>query len=403
MKLPKGWRVAALEEVAEIQTGLSKSERREGPFVRMPYLRVANVQDGHFDLSEIKEIDVPEGMVERFRVRSGDVLLTEGGDFDKLGRGSVWKGQIKDCVHQNHIFVVRPHPKRLDTQFFAFQTQSPHGRAYFLSCSKQSTNLASVNSTQLRQFPALLPPLPEQHKIADILCTWDESLEKLDALITAKERRKKGLMQQLLTGKRRVKGAEAWKETRLSEVAEERIARNRENFDRSRLYAVTKAEGMVPMRERVQGATVERCKVVEKGWFAYNPMRINIGSIARWEGADPVMVSGDYVVFSTDEKRLLSDYLNHVRRSSAWCSFVGASGNGSVRIRIWFDDLGHFKFPLPPVKEQCAIADILDAGDDELRLLRDQRAAIERQKRGLMQQLLTGKTRTHGEEHGHTD
>lgn len=397
MKLPKGWRVAALEEIADIQTGLSKSERREGPFVRMPYLRVANVQDGHFDLSEIKEIDVPAGMVERFRVRTGDVLLTEGGDFDKLGRGSVWRGQIKDCVHQNHIFIVRPHPELLDTQFFAIQTQSPHGRAYFLSCSKQSTNLASVNSTQLRQFPALLPPLPEQRKIAEILGAWDDGLETLDALIAAKERRKKGLMQRLLTGERRVKG-KPWQTVRLATVAEEKSIRNDGAYDRSRLYAVTKAEGMVPMRERVQGATVERCKIVEKGWFAYNPMRLNIGSIARWQGEKPVMVSGDYVVFAADESKLLSDYLNHVRQSASWCSFTGASGSGSVRVRIWFDDLGRFSFPLPSLVEQRAIADILDACDEELRLLRAQRAAAERQKRGLMQRLLTGRvrTRTHG-------
>lgn len=279
--------------------------------------------------------------------------------------------------------------------FFMYADLSP-----FLT--RQGVGRYKLTKNALEKIPLLLPPLPEQRKIADILSTWDESLEKLDALISAKERRRKGLMQQLLTGKRRARGAAAWKVTRLSEVAEERIARNRENFDRSRLYAVTKAEGMVPMRERVQGATVDRCKVVEKGWFAYNPMRINIGSIARWEGENPVMVSGDYVVFSTDEERLLSDYFNQVRRSSAWCSFVGASGNGSVRIRIWFDDLGHFKFPLPPVNEQRAIADILAACDDELRLLRDRRAAVERQKRGLMQRLLTGKVRVKASgENGH--
>ena len=135
MKLSGHWHVMALEDVAEIQTGLSKSATRQGEFIRMPYLRVANVQDGHFDLSEIKEIDVPKDLVDRFRVRIGDVLLTEGGDFDKLGRGAVWHGQIKDCVHQNHIYVVRPYPNKLDARFFAFQTQGPSGRAYFQSCS----------------------------------------------------------------------------------------------------------------------------------------------------------------------------------------------------------------------------------------------------------------------------
>jgi type I restriction enzyme S subunit len=199
MKKVSHWHYASLEDVAEIQTGLSKSTSRQGEFVTMPYLRVANVQDGHFDLSEVKTIEVPKESVERFRVRPNDVILTEGGDFDKLGRGAVWRGQIKDCVHQNHLFVVRPDPKQLDVRFFAYQTQGPRGRAYFQSCSKQSTNLASINSTQLKQFPTALPPLPEQRKIADILSTWDEALETLDALIAAKDHQKQALMQQLLS------------------------------------------------------------------------------------------------------------------------------------------------------------------------------------------------------------
>ncbi len=393
MKTSKHWPMTSLEDVAEIQTGLSKSAARQGKFVQLPYLRVANVQDGHFDLTEIKEIDVPADMVDRFRVRTGDVLLTEGGDFDKLGRGAVWQGQIKDCVHQNHIFVVRPHPHKLDARFFALQTQGPRGRAYFQSCSKQSTNLASINSTQLRQFPAAVPPLPEQYKISDILTTWDTALEKLDALIAAKERRKKALMQQLLSGKRRYPGQIAVKFVKLSEVAKEKSIRNVNAFDRSRLFAVTKAEGMVPMRERVQGVTVNRCKIVEYGWFAYNPMRLNIGSIARWEGSAPVMVSGDYVVFCTYEERLLSTYLHYIRQSIPWAQFVGSSGNGGVRIRIWFDDLGRFRFPLPSLAEQQSTVTILGAADDELRLLQAKRNMVAQQKYGLMQRLLTGKVR----------
>jgi len=150
---------------------------------------------------------------------------------------------------------------------------------------------------------------------------------------------------------------------------------------------------MVPMRENVQGKTINRCQLVERGWFAYNPMRINIGSIARWEGESAVMVSPDYVVFRSKETHLLSGYLNHLRRGTAWADFVSAAGNGSVRIRIWFDDLGYFKFPLPALDEQRAIAAVLDTADAELRLLRQQRTALDQQKRGLMQQLLTGRIR----------
>ncbi len=279
-------------------------------------------------------------------------------------------------------------------QFLNAFLNSSIGQAAVQNLSMSSSGLRTLSVGRIREIPIPFPPLPEQRKIAEILTTWDEALEKLDALIAAQDRRKQGLMQQLLTGRRRLKGfAGKWKTVFLSEVAAEEGERNRSTLDRSRLYAVTKAEGMVPMRERVQGATVHRCKLVERGWFAYNPMRINIGSIARWEGQDPVMVSGDYVVFRADETRLLSDFLHYVRQSSAWAGFVGASGNGSVRIRIWFDDLGRFKFRLPPLDEQRAIDSVLDAHDEELRLLRAQRTALDQQKRGLMQRLLTGRVR----------
>lgn len=257
-----------------------------------------------------------------------------------------------------------------------------------------SDSMKKIQKGSFLGLSLMLPPLAEQQKIADILGTWDEALEKFDALIAAKDRRKQALMQQLLTGKRRLPGfTNRWKRVKLCDVAEECSIRNGLKLDRSRLFAVTKAEGMVPMRAHVQGTTINRCQIVERGWFAYNPMRINIGSIARWEEDDSVMVSPDYVVFRTKESLLLSGFLNHVRCAAPWSYFVGAAGNGSVRIRIWFDDLGYFEFPLPPLAEQSAIAAILDTADAELRLLRDQRAALDQQKRGLMQQLLTGRIR----------
>jgi len=360
----------------------------------MPYLRVANVQDGHFVLDEIKTIDVPIEAIERFLVKDGDLVLTEGGDSDKLGRGAIWRGQIKSCVHQNHLFVVRTRPEALDSCFLALLTQSTRGRAYFQSCSKQSTNLASINSSQLRQFPTALPPLPEQRKIADILSTWDVALTELDALIEAQERRKKALMQQLLTGKKRFPGFKGkWKKVGLGDVAENVADQNKGRMGTTSLYGVTKADGVVPMRDHVKGESFDRCKRVETDWFAYNPMRINIGSIARWQGAETVMVSGDYVVFRCHLDKLLPAYLEHLRQSWMWHSFVTRGGNGSVRIRIYFSDLAEFTFPCPPVEEQRQIAAFLDTVDQQLTLLRAQRTALDQQKRGLMQRLLTGKLR----------
>ena len=398
MKLSGHWHVMALEDVAEIQTGLSKSATRQGEFIRMPYLRVANVQDGHFDLSEIKEIDVPKDLVDRFRVRIGDVLLTEGGDFDKLGRGAVWHGQIKDCVHQNHIYVVRPYPNKLDARFFAFQTQGPSGRAYFQSCSKQSTNLASVNSTQLRQFPTALPALSEQRKIADILTTWDDALEKLDALITAKERHKKSLMQQLLTGNKRIKGFSSKRlTTKLGNLFTERVEQTRTDLP---LLSITADRGIVRRDDLVKRDTSSQDKSkylrIAPGDIGYNTMRMwqGVSALSALEG----IVSPAYTI-CTPNKRIDARFAAHFFKFHHTIHLFHRYSQGLV------DDTLNLKFPafatievtIPAdIEEQRQIANILDTCDEELRILCAKRTALDQQKRGLMQKLLTGKVRVGG-------
>ena len=164
--IPREWEVKPLGVLAEIVSGVtlgSKSEISDG--VGVPYLRVANVQDGYFDLKEVKTIHVSRLQFEKLQLRFGDVLMNEGGDFDKLGRGSVWQEEIKPCIHQNHVFRVRPRYGELRSHFLAFWSQSEMGKQYFVLSSKQSTNLASINSTQLNRFPVALPSSIEQERI----------------------------------------------------------------------------------------------------------------------------------------------------------------------------------------------------------------------------------------------
>ena len=153
------WPFARLEEKAAIASGVAKGQKYgDRQTLEVPYLRVANVQDGYLDLSEIKSIRVPPEDVEALRLQPGDVVMTEGGDFDKLGRGAIWPGGITDCIHQNHIFRVRLNQLALTPRFFAEFLRSGFAKSYFLRCSKQTTNLASINMTQLRATPVPLPP-----------------------------------------------------------------------------------------------------------------------------------------------------------------------------------------------------------------------------------------------------
>ena len=126
------------------------------------YLSVANVQRGFFDLTELKHIEVPIHQIEKYRVESGDLLIAEGGDWDKVGRTAIWAGEIPDCLHQNHIFKARVPSPLLLNEWVELVLNSEIGRDYFAGASKQTTNLASINMTQLRSFPLPIPPIAEQ-------------------------------------------------------------------------------------------------------------------------------------------------------------------------------------------------------------------------------------------------
>lgn len=159
------WPVRALGELADIRSGVTLGRAITGPTIRLPYLRVANVQDGRLDLRVMKEVEVKPDEAEKWTLESGDLLLTEGGDWDKLGRGTVWRNEIPNCIHQNHIFRVRVNPEVILPDFLAIVTGSPYGKSYFQSASKQTTNLASINQRQLKAFPTFVPSIEGQQQL----------------------------------------------------------------------------------------------------------------------------------------------------------------------------------------------------------------------------------------------
>lgn len=198
--------IERLDKVAEIGSGVTLGRDLSGSAtVELPYLRVANVQDGFLDLEEIKTVKVRLSEVERFSLAEGDVLLTEGGDFDKLGRGAVWTGEISPCLHQNHIFRVRADRTKLEPHFLATLTGSEYGKRFFLRIAKRTTNLASINKTQLKSFPVILPNLKEQERIVCLIASVNRLIESNEARRRSFEKLKRGLMQDLLTGRVRVK------------------------------------------------------------------------------------------------------------------------------------------------------------------------------------------------------
>lgn len=207
--LPTDWCVASLGMLADVVSGITLGPQQVSGGVEVPYLRVANVQDGYLDLSDLKTLRVTRRTLEELRLRKGDVLMNEGGDFDKLGRGTVWLGQVEDCIHQNHVFRVRTDGAKLLPEFLAFYSESAFGKKYFVRSSKQSTNLASINATQLKAYPIPLPTIAEQQMIVDRLTAISSRIADLQGEARKLGDIKHGLMHDLLTGKVAVTVAEA--------------------------------------------------------------------------------------------------------------------------------------------------------------------------------------------------
>lgn len=171
-----GWNESVLESMADIASGITKGRRvKERRLIEVPYMAVSNVKDGYIDWSMVKTIMATEQEVNQYRLYSDDVLMTEGGDPDKVGRGAIIKRPLENCIHQNHIFRVRLDKDRIIPEFFAEYLQHPKAKRYFLGCAKQTTGIASINMRQLRALPVLLPPLDLQNRFAAFVQRIDKS------------------------------------------------------------------------------------------------------------------------------------------------------------------------------------------------------------------------------------
>jgi type I restriction enzyme S subunit len=180
LALPAHWAITSFSNLARIRSGVTKGRNLTGRKTKsFPYLRVANVPRGYLDLDVMKDIEVPVEELEKFRLESNDLLITEGGDWDKVGRTAIWHEEIADCIHQNHVFRARLVSEKLKHEWFMLYLNSPVGRRYFESVAKQTTNLASINATELRGCPVPVPPLAEQQRIVakvDELMRWCDAL-----------------------------------------------------------------------------------------------------------------------------------------------------------------------------------------------------------------------------------
>ena len=392
MKSPAGWTNTLLHHVAEVRSGLSKSAKREGPMIRKPYLRVANVQDGFLDLSEIKEIDVPANQVERFTLKTGDLLLIEGnGNPENLGRGCLWEGQVPDCVHQNHVFAVRALPgTNLLPRFLALLLQSDYGRNYLLSCAKGSTGLSTINSVQLKQFPVLVPPIFEQNAITDAIASWETAIEKTERLIVLRASQKAWLLTQVISS--------SGQTTKLGHFLKQ-VSRPVPKPTEPYWALGIRSHGKGTFQRFVEDPS----SVDMEELYALNRDNLIVNITFAWEGAiafvkqedERCLVSHRFPTYEVNREIADPDFVKYIVNCKAFFSqlaLISPGGAGRNRVLNKKDFL-KLEVSLPPLGEQKRLAQILRAMDLLIEKETSLLAVLKTQKRGLMQKLLTGQWR----------
>lgn len=198
---PKGLGVVSLSNIADIVSGITKGRKTKETNLReVPYMAVSNVKDGYIDWTTVKTIAATQAEIDQYRLLPDDILMTEGGDPDKVGRGAIIRKPLRDCIHQNHIFRVRLDESVVLPFYFAEYLKHPKAKQYFLGCAKQTTGIASINMKQLKSLPVLLPSLISQTQYADFVQQVDKLKQTIQQSLFKLELSYQSLMQKCFRG-----------------------------------------------------------------------------------------------------------------------------------------------------------------------------------------------------------
>ena len=327
--IPDGWRTPRIREIGKVQAGRQRSPHFLNGDLR-PYLRVANIFEGYVDTSDVLKMRFTKDEFERYNLREGDILLNEGQSLELVGRCAVYRGVPKNCCFQNTLIRFRADGSIKSNFALALFTYFLK-RGVFASIASQTTSIAHLGVSRFAHLQIPLPPLPEQKKIAEILSTWDKAIEQTRKLIDAKKRRKKALMQQLLTGKKRLRGFGAPSDKNAARPQDWHVATLRDVFipvirknDKGlkRVLTASGQHGLIDQSDffnhSVAGKSLTKYYLLKQGEFAYNRSSMKnypYGAIKRLNKYDEGILSTLYICFAVSEKNNNSDYYEHVFES----------------------------------------------------------------------------------------
>ena len=358
------------------------------------YLRITDIDDdGNY--STDKKASVGDPNYEQFILKNGDIVFARTGAT--VGKTYLYKPTDGILVFAGFLIRFRTIEEILTSQHLKYFTETKHYWDWVKTVSMRSGQ-PGINAEEYASLKIPLPPLPEQKAIAQVLSTADAAIHTTQKLIAQKELRKKWLMQQLLTGKKRLKGfGGEWKEVHIRDIAKEVSIRNKSDKQLT-VLSCTKYDGLVPSLEyfgrKIFADDVSTYKIVPKNHFAYATNHIEEGSIGYQDILDEALISPMYTVFKTD-KTVNDDFFYKLLKSHPLVYQYQNRMEGSIDRRggLRWDGFSIIKIKLPSYKEQTAIAQVLQAADKEISLLKAKADKLREQKKGLMQVLLTGKKR----------
>lgn len=384
-KIPSGWKSTTLGTFMEFKNGINADKSAYGQGTE--FVNVMDIFKSHFLKREDIQgkVQISEKQKAESSVMYGDLLFNRTSEVpNEIAYSSVYLDH-EEITFGGFVIRGRQQEDVLDPYFAGYCFNSSNIRREMIRRS-QGVVRANIGQKDLNKVPILIPPKPEQKQIASTLALWDKAIEKTEALIAAKEKQFEWLTSNLIN---RANHDRCSASKCMTEVS----ARNRSN-EITRVLSVTNHSGFVLPEEqferRVASSNVSNYKVVENGQYAYNPSRINVGSIARLDDWDNGILSPMYIVFKIDEAIVCSDYFLHWLNSSEARQRIKNSAQGSVRETVSFKDLGAIDIPLPTMNLQEDISHKLNTAQSEIALLKKTLEQYSIQKRGLMQKLLTG-------------
>lgn len=396
-EMPGDWEVKHFEDVADIdRDSLNGSTLKDYEF---DYISLSDVDSDDFKIETTRQVFASAPSRARRIVKQGDILMSTV--RPNLQGFSLIRNEVKDLIASTGFAVITT--KKCSNEFlFQFLFSSGIKRQFYQLLV--GSNYPAINSSDVRKLKIPLPPLPEQKAIARVLSTADAAIHSTEKLIAQKELCKKWLMQQLLTGKKRLKGfGGEWKEKKLSDLFDRVTRKNTEG--NTTVVTISAQRGFVRQtdffKKNIASEITDNYFLVERGEFCYNKSYSNgfpWGATKRLNDFEKAVVTTLYICFGVkDDKKTNPQYFeqyfgaNHLDKGLTKIAHEGGRAHGLLNVTP--SDFFSLKVTVPSYEEQTAIAQVLQAADKEIILLKAKAEKLREQKKGLMQQLLTGKMR----------